>query len=233
MLADLDMVEKRLEKLAPKVKSGEKEAKEEAAAVEKLKSTLEGGIAARKAQLKDGEWRLLAELHLLTTKPVMYVCNVNETDVKEPSQHVNKVMQLAEGEGAPLVEICGSIEGELGDLETDEERKAFLDDLGLDESGLERVIHAGYSLLDQVTFFTKDGPEVRAWSVRRGTKAPQAAGKIHTDFEKGFVRAEVYSYDELMTVGDEHKIKEAGHLRVEGHDYEIRDGDIVHFRFAT
>lgn len=233
MLADLETVEKRLGKLAPKVKSGEKDAKAETTATEKLKTALENGIMARKAPLESHDWQLLSEFHLLTAKPVMYVCNVNETDVKEPSAHVRKVMDLAASEHAPLVEICGSIEGELGDLETDEERKAFLDDLGLDESGLERVIHAGYKLLDQITFFTKDGPEVRAWSVVRGTKAPQAAGNIHTDFEKGFVRAEVYSYDELMATGDEHKIKEVGHLRVEGHDYNIQDGDIVHFRFAT
>lgn len=233
MLADLETVEKRLHKLAPQVKSGEKDAKTAAQLCEKLKTVLGSGIPARKAGLEEHEWASLPDLNLLTIKPEMYVCNVNETDIKAPSDRVKKVMELAEKEHVPVVEICGSIEGELVDLETDEERKEFLDDLGLSESGLERVIHAGYELLDLVTFFTKDGPEVRAWSVKRGTKAPKAAGKIHTDFEKGFVRAEVYSYDELMAVGDEHKIKEAGHLRIEGHDYIIRDGDIVHFRFAT
>lgn len=233
MLADLEAVDKRIAKLAPHVKSGEKDAHAAHAALETLKNALAAGTPARKAGLDALAWSHLPDLHLLTTKPVMYVCNVNETDIREPSDRVKQVMEIAGREGAPLVEICGSIEGELGDLESDEERRAFLEDLGLHESGLERVIHAGYQLLDLVSFFTKDGPEVRAWSVKRGTRAPQAAGKIHSDFEKGFVRAEVYSYDELMKVGDEHKIKEAGHLRVEGHDYVIRDGDIIHFRFAT
>lgn len=225
MLADLEMVEKKLAKLAPQVKSGEKDAKKEAESLEQLKKALEDGIPARKAGVE-------TDLHLLSTKPVMYVCNVNETDVKQPSERVKAVMAQAEKEGIPVVEICGGIEAELVDLPTAEERKAFLDDLGLEESGLERVIHAGYKLLDLVSFFTKDGSEVRAWSVPNGTKAPQAAGKIHTDFEKGFVRAEVYTYNELMAAGDEHKVKDAGKLRIEGHDYVIRDGDIVHFRFA-
>jgi GTP-binding protein YchF len=231
MLADLETVEKRLSKLAPQVKSGEKEAKEQAAALEKIKDALSAGTPARKSGLDEKEWSSLTDLYLLSTKPVMYVCNVNETDVKEPSARVKKVMELAEREHIPVVEICGGIEAELVDLETNEERKAFLDDLGLSESGLERVIHAGYKLLNLVTFFTKDGPEVRAWSVPEGIKAPQAAGKIHTDFEKGFIRAEVYTYYELMAAGDEHKIKDAGNLRIEGHDYIIHDGDIIHFRF--
>lgn len=233
MLADLERVEKNLSKLAPRVKSGEKDAKAAEEALKKLKAALSAGVAARKAGLSQKEWSSIPDIHLLTVKPVMYVCNVNETDVKEPSMQVRAVMEKAKEEHVPVVEICGSIEGELGDLATDEERRAFLEDLGLHESGLERVIHAGYKLLDLVTFFTKDGPEVRAWSVPRGTKAPQAAGKIHTDFEKGFVRAEVYTYDELMASGDEHKVKERGHMRIEGHDYEIKDGDIVHFRFAV
>jgi len=233
MLADLEMVERYISKLAPHVKSGEKDAMTAMESLEKLKHALSEGTAARKTGLSAKEWAVIPDLHLLTVKPVMFVCNVNETDIKEPSDRVKVVMEKAAKEGIPVVEICGGIEAELVDLETDEERKAFLDDLGLPESGLERVIHAGYKLLDLVTFFTKDGPEVRAWSVPNGTKAPQAAGKIHTDFEKGFVRAEVYGYDDLMAAGDEHKLKETGKLRIEGHDYAIKDGDIVHFRFAV
>lgn len=233
LLSDLEMVEKRLEKLGPKAKSGEKDAKIALTAAEKLKTALAEGKPAHEAGLEENDWAALSDLHLLSAKPELYVCNVNETDVKAPSDRVKTVMAYAEKKGVPVVEICGGIEAELVDLETEEERKAFLDDLGLPESGLLRVIHAGYTLLNLVSFFTKDGPEVRAWSVPAGTLAPKAAGKIHTDFEKGFVRAEVYSYDDLIAIGDEHKIKESGKLRVEGHDYVIQDGDIVHFRFAT
>ena len=233
LLSDLEMIEKRIGKLGPKAKSGEKEAKTALTAAEKLKTALAEGKPAREAGLDENDWAALSDLHLLSTKPELYVCNVNETDVKAPSDRVKTIMAYAEKKGVPVVEICGGIEAELVDLETEEERKAFLDDLGLPESGLLRVIHAGYTLLNLVSFFTKDGPEVRAWSVPAGTLAPKAAGKIHTDFEKGFVRAEVYSYDDLIAIGDEHKIKESGKLRVEGHDYVIQDGDIVHFRFAT
>jgi len=232
IFADLDAVEKKAHKLAPHVKTGEKDAKQAMLVIERLERALNAGQPARRAALEAHEWALLGDLHLLTSKPAMYVCNVNESDVKAPSARVKAVMERAAKEHVPVVEICGGIEAELNDLATDEERRAFLDDLGLEESGLERVIHAGYRLLDLITFFTKDGPEVRAWSVPRGTRAPQAAGTIHTDFEKGFIRAEVYSYDELMAAGDEHKLRATGKLRVEGHDYVIKDGDIVHFRFA-
>jgi ribosome-binding ATPase YchF (GTP1/OBG family) len=167
---------------------------------------------------------------LITDKPVLYVLNVNESDVKTPSERVKAALAYVEGHKAAAIEICGSIEDELADL-SDEEKREFLDDLGLEEAGLPRLIHAAFRLLDLITFFTKDGPEVRAWNVRRGAKAPKAAGRIHTDFEKGFIRAEVYSCEDLMRTKDEHKLKEEGLIRIEGHDYEIRDGDIVHFRF--
>lgn len=230
MLADLDMVNRRLGKTSGAAKAGEKAARAELAVLEKLKAGLEAGTPGRKLGIDVAGFELLGDLNLLTTKPLLYVANVNEDDVKHPSDRVKQVMDYAKKDGAPMVEICGSIEDELADL-SDDEKKDFLDDLGLEEPGLPRLIHAGYKLLDLITFFTKDGPEVRAWTVRRGTKAPKAAGNIHTDFEKGFVRAEVYSYDELMKEGSEQKVRDVGHLRVEGHDYVIKDGDIMHFRF--
>jgi len=230
MLADLDSVMRRWQKIANSAKTGDKEAKKELALLKKLKEALEAGRPAREAGAAPEEEHLLADLGLVTDKPVIYVLNVNEDDVKSPSERVKRTLEKTQREGAAAIEICGSIEGELADL-PDEEKSAFLNDLGLEEAGLPRLIHAAYRLLDLVTFFTKDGPEVRAWTVKRGTKAPAAAGKIHTDFEKGFIRAEVYSCEELMKAGSEHALKEQGHIRVEGHDYAIRDGDVVHFRF--
>jgi len=228
-LADLEIVTKRAAKLEHLTKTGDKEAKAELPALAKLKAAIESGLPARKAELTEKEWSLLDATGLITTKPVLYVLNVDESDVKTPSNIVKRALGYTDEDGSPAIEICGSIEDELADLPDDEKRE-FLDDLGLAEPGLPRLIHATHKLLGLITFFTKDGPEVRAWTVKRGTKAPAAAGKIHTDFERGFVRAEVYSYDDLVKAGDEHRVKDGGHLRVEGHDYEIRDGDIVHFR---
>ncbi len=229
-LADLELVQKACEKTAHAAKTGSAEARKELPALEKLKAAIEAGLPARKAGLTAAEWESIPKLGLVTDKPVLYVLNVNESDVKAPSARVKQALDFAQKDGAAAVEICGSIEDELADL-SDEEKRAFLDDLGLEEPGLPRLIHAAYRLLDLITFFTKDGPEVRAWTIKRGTRAPQAAGKIHTDFEKGFVRAEVYAYEELMKAGSEQKLKELGHMRVEGHEYVIKDGDIVHFRF--
>ena len=230
MLADLDAVMRRWNRIAGAAKTGEKEAKKEMLVLGKLKGALEAGKPAREAGVTHDEWAHLKDLGLVTDKPEIYVLNVNEDDVKHPSARVRTTIEALQGQGATTVEICGSIEDELADL-ADEEKKAFLDDLGLEEPGLPRLIHAAYRLLDLVTFFTKDGPEVRAWTVKRGTKAPQAAGRIHTDFEKGFIRAEVYSVGELLKAGNEHTLREQGHVKIEGHDYVIQDGDIVHFRF--
>lgn len=230
LLADLETMNKRYDKVAHAAHSGEKDAKAIFPIYERVKKGLEAGTAVRLLGLHENEMHMIGDMSLLTAKPVLYVCNVNETDLKNPSERVKTVDALAAKEHAETVMICGGIEAELADL-TDEEKKDFLKDLGLTESGLARLIHAGYRLLDLITFFTKDGPEVRAWTVKRGTRAPQAAGKIHTDFEKGFVRAEVYTYDQLIKAGSEHKIKEEGHLKIEGHDYVVLDGDIIHFRF--
>lgn len=230
LLADMETIGKRYDKVAHAAHSGEKEAKILFSVYEKIKKGLEAGRPVRTLGLAESEMNLAQDLFLLTAKPVMYVCNVNETDIKNPSERLKQVEDYAAKEKAEVVAICGSIEAELADL-SDEEKKDFLDDLGLAESGLARLIHAGYRLLNLITFFTKDGPEVRAWTIKRGSKAPQAAGRIHSDFEKGFVRAEVYTYDQLMKAGSEHKIKDDGHLKIEGHEYIVQDGDIIHFRF--
>jgi len=229
-LADLEMVTKRFSKIAHAAKTGSKEAKKEFPLLEKIKSTLESGEPAIKAGISESEWKELGDFVLLTSKPVIYILNVNETDVKKPSEMVKRTLDYAKEKRIPAIELCGSIEDELGDLNP-EERREFLDDLGLSEAGLPRLIHATYALLNLITFFTKDGPEARAWTVREGTKAPQAAGKIHTDFERGLIRADVYSYDDLIKAGDEHRIKDEGHLRTEGHDYIVKDGDVIHFKF--
>lgn len=230
MLADLETIGKCFVRIAHTAKSGDKEAKKLFAVYEKVKTALEKGEPARKLHMDENERELIRDLFLLTAKPVMYILNANETDIKTPSKLIRDVEDYAAKEGSKTVTICASLEAELSDL-TPAEQKDFLSELGVSESSLSRVIHAGYNLLDLITFFTKDGPEVRAWTVKKGAKAPQAAGKIHTDFEKGFIRAEVYTYNELISAGSEQKVKDNGHLRVEGHDYIVQDGDIIHFRF--
>ena len=229
-LADLETVSRRHEKIAHAAKTGSAEAKKELPALEAVKATLEEGEAASSANLSNEDRQMISGLNLITTKPVIYLLNVNESDVKNPSQIVQRVLDHCASRRIPAVEVCGSIEGELSDLD-EEARREFLADLGLAEGGLARLVHAAYALLSLVTFFTKDGPEARAWTVVRGTKAPQAAGKIHSDFEKGFIRAEVYGFDELNAAGSEQKLKESGLVRIEGHDYVVKDGDVIHFRF--
>ncbi len=230
MLADLEAVDKKINKNAPAVKTGDKDAKALQPVLEKIQKALHAGDPARKAGLTEDELLKVSDLALITTKPVMYVANGADADFKSPSLHIKRVEEYAKKDGAEFVVISGATEADLIDM-SDEERTPFLQDMGLTESGLIRLIHTGYKLLDLVTFFTKDGPEVRAWTVKRGARAPQAAGKIHTDFEKGFIKADVYSYDELMSLGDEKAIHSAGKIRSEGHDYVVKDGDIIHFKF--
>jgi GTP-binding protein YchF len=230
MLADLDAVEKRIQKNAGAAKTGLKDARELQPILEKLQKTLHDGKPARRAGLTENELLHVRDLNLITTKPVMFVANGSDTDFKAPSAHIKQVEAFAKADGAEFAVISGATEADLLDM-PEEERAPFLQDMGLAESGLVRLIHAGYKLLDLVTFFTKDGPEVRAWTVRRGTKAPQAAGKIHSDFEKGFIKADVYTYEELMKMGNEATVHSAGKVRSEGHNYVIKDGDIVHFKF--
>jgi len=180
--------------------------------------------------LTDEEAGLLRELHLLTAKPVLYIANVAEDDLEGRHPFVDQVREHARSEGAEVVPICGKIEAEIAELSGDE-RLEFLHDLGLDSAGLDRMIRAGYGLLGLITFFTAGVKEVRAWTVYQGAKAPQAAGVIHTDFEKGFIRAEVIGFDDYISAGGEAKAKERGLLRLEGKEYVVRDGDVMHFRF--
>jgi len=233
--ADLETVEKRIGNLGKLLKSHDKKAKEKAMiskpVLEELKVALEDGKPARSLGLDDEQIEAISDLHLITLKKVLYVCNVDEEAVIDGNEHVNKVKEVAEKEGAGVVIICGKIESEIADLESQEEKNEFLESIGLEESGLAKLIRSGYKLLDLNTYFTAGVQEVRAWTFEKGSKAPQAAGVIHTDFEKGFIKAEVYHCDDLFGLHSEQKVKEAGKFRIEGKEYVVKDGDIMHFRF--
>ena len=227
-LADLDAVEKQISKFAKVAQTtGEKDAVRLVAALGKVQKVLDAGRPARSAELSKEEHAVLRPLFLLTMKPTMYVANVAE---KGPKDLLEKVKAYAAKEKAPVVEISAAIESQLGDL-SDEDKQLFLADLGMEEPGLNRVIRAAYALLGLQTYFTAGPKEVRAWTVPQGATAPQAAGVIHTDFERGFIRAEVASYEDFVAHRGEAGAKEAGKLRLEGKDYTVRDGDVIHFRF--
>jgi len=228
-LADMESVEKALLKSSKVAKSGDKDAKVRVALLEKIRAHLDEGYMVRTMDLSKDEKKLIRDLFLLTIKPTMYIANVNE-DGFENNPYLDQVEEIAKREGAIVVPVCAAIEAELVELD-DEEKKDFLDEMGLDEPGLNRVIRAGYSLLGLQTYFTAGVKEVRAWTVAVGATAPQAAGVIHTDFEKGFIRAETIAYDDFIQYGGEQGAKEAGKLRVEGKDYIVKDGDVLHFRF--
>lgn len=233
-LADLETVDKRYQKLSKNTRV-DKEAAKQAAVVlpilERLLEALGNGKAARSLTLNEAETKLLYDLHLITLKPMIYVCNIDEQGIVSENEHVAAVRKIAQAEDAQVVVICGKIESEIAVLETAEERKEFLQALGLAESGLNRLIRCGYDALGLRTFFTAGADEDRAWTFHAGDKAPQAAGVIHTDFERGFIRAEVYHCNDLFTYGSEQKVREAGKFRIEGKEYEVQDGDILHFRF--
>jgi GTP-binding protein YchF len=228
-LADLDAVEKQLQKVVRPAKSGDKDAIAAKNLLEKLQSHLDEGKPLRSLELDDTERARMSSLHLLTTKPTMYIANVNE-DGFENNPHLDTVRRIAEDEGAIVVPICNKLESEIAELD-DDEKGEFLEELGMDEAGLDRVIRAGYELLGLQTYFTAGVKEVRAWTIPVGATAPQAAGKIHTDFEKGFIRAEVIAYDDYTNYKGEQGSKDAGKWRLEGKDYIVKDGDVVHFRF--
>jgi GTP-binding protein YchF len=228
-LADLESVERAIERTGKRLKANEKDARIRMNVLEKLKTCLDSGHRARNVELTREEESLINDLHLITTKPVMYVANVAE-DGFENNPYLQIVRQKAESENAQVVPVCAEIEAQLARLD-DSDRQEFLDALGVKESGLAQVIRAGYALLELLTFFTAGKKEVRAWTVRNGSTAPQAAGRIHTDFERGFIRAEVTSYDDFVTLGGEQAAKEAGKLRLEGKGYVVHEGDIMHFRF--
>jgi ribosome-binding ATPase len=228
-LADLESVEKQKQRVQRVARSGDKEAIKTLALLDKLAEPLSEGIAVRTLELNDDELAAVKDFHLLTTKPTMYIANVAD-DGFEDNPHLDAVRNLAAQEGAQVVAICNQIEAEISELE-DDEKAEFLADIGMEEPGLDRVIRAGYELLGLQTYFTAGVKEVRAWTVKQNATAPQAAGVIHTDFEKGFIRAEVVAYDDFITGNGEQGAKEAGKWRLEGKDYIVKDGDVVHFRF--
>lgn len=228
-LADLSTVEKALLRVSKNAKSGNKDAIQEKALIEKIKTVLEAGDPIRSLDLSKEDNKIIKSLHLLTSKPILYIANVNE-DGFENNAHLDAVRTHAEKEGAKVVPVCAAFEAEVAQLD-ENEKHSFLQELGLSESGLDRVIHAGYELLNLQTYFTAGKKEVRAWTVSIGATAPQAAGVIHTDFERGFIRAEVIAFDDYVQYKGEQGAKEAGKWRSEGKDYIFQDGDVVHFRF--
>jgi GTP-binding protein YchF len=231
ILADLDTVAKRLKKAASQAKSGDKKFIAEADFLEKLQTVLDEGKPARLVEPEsDPQRELLRDLCLLTTKPVLYVANVSEDDVAEGNEFVDHLQKTANEEGALLVMIAGAIEQELSVLDTDEQQD-FLADMGMEEPGLHRLIHAGYELLGLITYFTVGEKETKAWTITRGTTGPGAAGKIHTDFERGFIRAEVIAYDDYVECGSEAAARDKGVMRSEGKEYVVKDGDCILFRF--
>lgn len=232
MLADLESLERRRAPLEKKAKTGEKEAKATVAVIDKVLALLREGEPARRAEIAQEERKIFEMLQLLTAKPVLFVCNVDEASASEGNAFSRAVAERAEQEGAQYVVISARIRSELSGLD-EEEREAFLAEMGLDEPGLNRLIRAGYKLLNLVTYFTVGPKEARAWTIEEGTRAPQAAGVIHTDFEKGFIRAETIAYEDYVRLGGENGAKDAGKMRLEGKDYVVKDGDVMHFRFAT
>lgn len=234
-LADLEVVEKKLVNLPKVLKSQDKDrqkiAKVQMPILERLKDHLETGERAFNLGLSEEDQEAIKELNLITLKPVLYLCNVDEDSVSEGNEYTKLVFAHAEKEGSKAVLICGKLESEISLLETEEEKAEFLEAAGIEKSGLEILTKTAYDLLGLRTYFTAGEKEVRAWTFAAGSKAPQAAGVIHTDFERGFIKAEVYHCDDLFNLGSEQKVKEAGKLRIEGKEYEVKDGDIIHFRF--
>lgn len=231
-LADLESVEKKKTKVAKLAQAGIKEAKAELPVLNKVFDTLQEGIPARTLDLSEDDLAVIRELNLITLKPVLYVLNISEDDIADPmkNEYVKKASEEAEKEGAKWIPISAEIEEEVSELDP-EEAKMFLADLGEDEPGVNHLIRAAYSMLGLINFFTVGPDECRAWTVRAGTKAPKAAGKIHSDIERGFIRAEIVSYNDLMQYGSYANVREKGLLRVEGKDYIIQDGDVAYFRF--
>ncbi len=229
LLADIETVSRNLERAARGSKSGDRHALSRRSLLERLAAHLDGGRPARSFALTGTEQATIRDLHLLTSKPVLYIANVDEDGITG-NEHVSAVQRIAANDQASVVTVCAAMEAELAGM-TEDEKREFLSDAGIEEPGLNRVIRAGYDLLHLLTFFTEGPKEVRAWTVRRGATAPQAAGVIHTDFERGFIRAEVVGYEDFVRLGGEAGAKEAGKWRLEGKDYVVREGDVVHFRF--
>lgn len=231
ILKDIETIEKRLDKARKMAKSGAKEEVRIVGFIEDLKKHLEDGKPGRSFPCSDEDRKLLDSFYLLTTKPIMYVCNVDEASVHDGNEFSERFREAVKDEGAEIVLISAGIEADIAELATREERMEFLQEMGLNEPGVDRVIFTCYRLLNLITYFTAGEKEVRAWTVVRGSKAPAAAGVIHSDFEKGFIRAEVIHYEDYVQYGSEAAVKEAGKLHVEGKEYIVQDGDVMHFRF--
>ncbi len=230
LLKDIDTLEKRIDRTGKAAKGGDKKIKDELAFYERLLAHLSSGALGRTFEPRQEEEEWMRSLFLLTRKPVLYVCNVGEEDLPGGNAYVDTVRRVAEAEGAGVVAICAELEAQIAELEPDE-RAAFLEELGIERSGLDRLIQAAYSLLGLITYFTAGPKESRAWTIRRGTKAPGAAGVIHSDFERGFIRAETIKYADYVRYGTEAAAREAGAMRSEGKEYEVEDGDVLLFRF--
>ncbi len=230
-LKDLETLDKRIDKLRRQAKSNDKAAVKALDFSERIKAHIEAGNSARSFEYEEEEAPLMEELLLLTSKPVLYVCNVDEDSVISGNAYTKQLTEAVAGENAQVILISAEIEAEISELDTYEERLEFLSELGLKEPGVNKLITSCYALLNLITYFTAGEKEVRAWTIEVGTLAPQAAGVIHSDFEKGFIRAEVIKYEDYITYGSEQAVKEAGKLGVEGKEYEVIDGDVMHFRF--
>jgi GTP-binding protein YchF len=230
-LKDLDTIEKRIASLSRNLKSGDKDVLKENEVALRIKEGLEQGKSARALEFDEKEEEIVKKFQLITSKPVMYLCNVDEASVKTGNKYVDQVREAVKDENAEVLVIGAKIEADITELETYEERQMFLEELGLEEPGVNRLIISAYSLLDLQTYFTVGEKEVRAWTITKGMTAPKAAGVIHTDFEKGFIRAEVMKYNDFTTLGSEAAVKDAGKFKVEGKEYVVEDGDIMHFRF--
>lgn len=230
-LKDLETLEARKLKVKKAAQTGDKDAIKQMTFYDRLEAHLNQGKSARALELEEFELPLMKEMQLLTSKPILYVCNVDEGSVVDGNEHVTRVKAMAAEEGAGVLVLGAAIEADIAELEDPEERDMFLADLGLEEPGVAKLIRSAYALLDLQTYFTAGEKEVRAWTIRRGYTAPEAAGVIHTDFQKGFIRAEVMKYDDFVSLGSEVAVKEAGKMGVEGKEYVVQDGDIMHFRF--
>jgi len=230
IIKDLESIDKRIGRAEKLARTGDKEKKNELEVLLKAKKHLEGGCSLRVENFNLNEKLILRDLNLITIKPIIYVANIDETMISTDNNHINNLTKVINEEGNVLIKICASLEEQLNDLD-EEDRKLFLDDYNLKESGLDKLISASYDTLNLLTYFTAGVKEVRAWTVKKGSTAPNAAGVIHTDFEKGFIKAEVMKYDDFVELGSEIKCKENGKLAIEGKDYVVNDGDIMHFRF--
>lgn len=228
---DLESVEKKLQRVEKAAKVGDKDAKKAAEALTRIKDSLENFQNLRDIDLSDEEKKQIEDLFLLTVKPVLFVCNVDDASAKSGNAYVEKVRKAIEGKKTELLIIAGKLEAEIADLEDENDRKVFLEDAGLSEPGVDKVIRSAYAMLNLIYFFTVGPKEIKAWTIKKGMNAQQAAGAIHSDIERGFIRAEVMKYKDFIELGSEHKVKESGRFHVEGKNYIVEDGDILHFRF--